>query len=69
MKSYARDRYLTETDRAIGVHGADAFIKYEPKLLKAGAQKLYDLYLNSKLPMKKTWNGEFVHLKFEGDAA
>lgn len=69
VKSYARDRYLTETDRAIGVHGADAFIKYEPKLLKAGAQKLYDLYLNGKLPMKKTWNGEFVHLKFEGDAA
>lgn len=69
VKSYARDRYLTETDRSIGVHGADSFIKYEPKLLKAGAQKLYDLYLKGGLPMKNNWNGEFVHMKFEGAAA
>lgn len=69
VKSYARDRFLTETDRSIGVHGADSFIKYEPKLLKVGAQKLYDLYLRGELPMKKSWNGEFVHMKFEGVAA
>ena len=65
----ARDKYLTETSREIGVHGAENLIRYEPKLLKKGAQKLYDLYLKGKLPMKKTWDGEFVHLKFEGEAA
>ena len=64
-RSYARDRYLTETDRPIGTHGGETFIKHEPKLLKAGAKKLYELYLDEKLPMKKTWNGEFVHIKFE----
>lgn len=65
----ARDKYLTETSREIGVHGSDNLIRYEPKLLKKGAQKLYDLYLEGKLPMKKTWDGEYVHLKFEGEAA
>jgi len=65
----ARDRYLTETSREIGVHGAESLIRYEPKILKKGAQKLYDLYLQGKLPMKKTWDGEYVHLKFEGEAA
>lgn len=65
----ARDKYLTETSREIGVHGSDNLIRYEPKLLKKGAQKLYDLYLEDKLPMKKTWDGEYVHLKFEGEAA
>jgi len=65
----ARDKYLTETSREIGVHGSENLIRYEPKLLKKGAQKLYELYLEGKLPMKKNWNGEFVHLKFEGQAA
>lgn len=65
----ARDKYLTETSREIGVHGSESLIRYEPKLLKKGAQKLYGLYLKGYLPMKKTWNGEYVHLKFEGEAA
>lgn len=65
----ARDKYLTETGREIGVHGSDSLVRYEPKLLKKGAQKLYALYLDGKLPMKKTWDGEYVHLKFEGEAA
>ena len=69
VRSIARDRFMTETHRSIGQHGADAFMKHEPKLLKEGAQKLYDLYFDEKLPMKKTWNGEFVHYKFEGEAA
>ncbi len=69
VRSNARDKYLTETDRPIGVHGAEAFMKFEPKLLKSGAQKLYSLYLEGALPMKKTWNGEFVHMKFSGEAA
>ena len=69
MYHTARDKYLTETSREIGVHGSENLIRYEPKLLKKGAQKLYELYLEGKLPMKKNWNGEFVHLKFEGQAA
>lgn len=64
VRSNARDKYLTETDREIGVHGDNSFMKFEPKLLKEGAQKLYSLYLAGQLPMKKTWNGEFVHFKF-----
>lgn len=64
VKSYARDRYLTETNRSIGQHGGDPFIKHEPKLLIGGAKKLYDLYLGGELPMKKTWNGELTHMKF-----
>ena len=66
VRSYARDRYLTETDRPIGTHGGKTFIKYEPKLLQKGARKLYRLYLDSDLPMKKTWNGEFSHLQYHG---
>lgn len=69
VRCTARDKYLTENSREIGVHGSDNLIRYEPKLLKKGAQKLYDLYLQGKLPMKKTWDGEYVHLKFEGEAA
>lgn len=68
VRSNARDKYLTETDREIGVHGDNSFMKFEPKLLKEGAQKLYSLYLEGRLPMKKTWNGEFVHFKLEGAA-
>lgn len=63
VKSTARDRYLTETDTEIGAHGASSFIKFEPRLLQKGAQKLYDLYLAGRLPMKKTWDGQYTHLK------
>lgn len=69
VRSSARDRYLTETDRPIGTHGGETFIKHEPKLLINGAKKLYSLYLDGKLPMKKTWDGEFTHMKFAGAAA
>lgn len=69
VKSTARDRFLTETNRPIGSHGGETFIKHEPKLLQDGAKKLYELYLAGRLPMKKTWNGEFVHMKFGAVAA
>lgn len=69
VKSKARDRYLNETDRAIGQHGDNEFIKFEPRLLKEGAKYLYGLYLDGQLPMKKTWNGEFVHMKFSQEVA
>ena len=63
VRSGARDKYLAEDDTKIHSRGEDAFIKWTPVILKKGAQKLYDLYLNGELPMKKTWDGEFTHLK------
>ncbi|MGG2141240.1 Rha family transcriptional regulator [Symbiopectobacterium sp. RP] len=61
--SYARDRYLTEHQHLIGVHGADDFIKYQPVLLRKGAERLYVLYRRGKVPMKLNWNGDFTHQK------
>ncbi|MFS1582406.1 MAG: antA/AntB antirepressor family protein [Candidatus Arsenophonus phytopathogenicus] len=63
VASYARDKYLTEKQNEISPHGADRFISYQPVLLKKGAQRLYDLYLDYKLPMKLTWNGSHTHDK------
>lgn len=63
VASYARDKYLTEKQSEISPHGADRFISYQPVLLKKGAQRLYDLYLDYKLPMKLTWNGAHTHDK------
>ncbi|MGG2141304.1 Rha family transcriptional regulator [Symbiopectobacterium sp. RP] len=61
--SYARDRYLTEHQHLIGVHGANDFIKYQPVLLHKGAERLYVLYRRGKVPMKLNWNGDFTHQK------
>ncbi len=61
--SYARDRYLTEKQNEISPHGEDAFIKFQPVLLRKGAQKLYQYYLANELPMKKNWNGLHTHDK------
>uniref|UniRef100_A0A3B0MQD4 Uncharacterized protein n=1 Tax=Arsenophonus endosymbiont of Trialeurodes vaporariorum TaxID=235567 RepID=A0A3B0MQD4_9GAMM len=63
VASYARDKYLTEKQSEISPHGADRFISYQPVLLKKGAQRLYDLYLDYKLPMKLKWNGSHTHEK------
>lgn len=61
--SYARDKYMTEHQHEVTPHGKDPFISYTPVLLKKGAARLYDLYLASELPMKKTWDGLFTHDK------
>lgn len=61
--SYARDRYLTEHQATITPHGSEPFTAFTPVLLKKGAIRLYDMYLNSELPMKKTWDGLFTHDK------
>lgn len=61
--SYARDKYLTEHQHMISVHGADDFIKYQPVLLRKGAERIYDLYRRGKVPMKLNWNGDFTHQK------
>ena len=63
VASYARDKYMTEHQHEVTPHGKDAFISFTPVLLKKGAIRLYDLYLNNELPMKKTWDGLFTHDK------
>lgn len=66
VKSYARDRYLTEETVEISPHGQEPFHSYKPVLLKKGAAKLYEWYAQGKLPMKKNWNGEFTQDKAVG---
>lgn len=61
--SYARDKYLTEHQHKISVHGGDDFIKHQPILLQKGAERIYDLYRRGKMPMKATWDGNFTHQK------
>ncbi|MEX9872104.1 phage antirepressor KilAC domain-containing protein [Providencia rettgeri] len=61
--SYARDKYLTEKQNQFIPHGEESFITYQPVLLKKGAQRIYEMYLNNELPMKKTWNGLHTHDK------
>lgn len=61
--SYARDKYLTEKQGQYSPHGEEPFITYQPVLLKKGAQRLYQMYLQNEIPMKKTWNGLHTHDK------
>ncbi|MEZ8904115.1 KilA-N domain-containing protein [Vibrio sp. 10N.247.310.34] len=63
VASYARDNYMTEKENIISMHGYDSFVTATPILLQKGATKLYELYLQRKLPMKKSWGGEYTHLK------
>ena len=63
VNSYARDKYLTEKETKITPEDKPSFIKYQPTLLRAGAVRLFDLYIKGKLPMKKTWDGLFTHDK------
>lgn len=61
--SYARDRYLTEHQSKISVHGGEDFIKYQPVLLQKGAERIYTLYRKGALPMKVNWDGNYTHQK------
>lgn len=63
VASYARDKYLTEDQTQITPHGKDAFTKFTPVLLEKGCHRLYQLYMKGDLPMKKTWNGAYLHDK------
>lgn len=61
--SLARDKYLTEKVTTISNEGMDTFVKYTPILLKDGAKRLHELYMDQKLPMKQAWDGQFCHCK------
>lgn len=67
--SYARDKYLTEHQHQISVHGGEDFIKYQPVLLRKGAERIYALYRDGKAPMKATWDGSLTHQKLIGFAS
>ncbi|MEG6438544.1 ORF6N domain-containing protein [Enterobacter bugandensis] len=63
VKSYARDKYLTEQDIQIKDVGKEPFTKKKIVLLQKGTHRIYQLYLKGELPMKTTLNGEFSHDK------
>ena len=61
--SYARDKYLTETNYNLERQGMETMVKYEVQLLADGKKWLFDKYTKGSLPMKANWNGEFTHKK------
>lgn len=63
VRSYARDKYLTEKSSKVSPNSAVSFTTSQPVLLRDGAIWLYKNYLKGKLPMKVTWNGKFTHDK------
>ncbi|RMN14412.1 hypothetical protein ALQ65_101251 [Pseudomonas syringae pv. coriandricola] len=63
--SIARSKqWLTEKPVKVSGEGVTAFIRYAPVMLEEGTKKLFDLYMALKLPMKKTWDGQFFYEKF-----
>jgi len=69
VAGYARDKYLTERQSNIVRNSGQVMVKSTPVLLKAGAQRIHQLYLSRKLPMKVTWDGQFTHDKIQEAAA
>lgn len=63
VRSYARDKYLTEKTSKVTPSESVSFTTYQPVLLRDGAIWLYKKYLKGHLPMKQSWNGEFTHDK------
>lgn len=63
VRSYARDKYLTEKTSKVMPSESVSFTTYQPVLLRDGAIWLYKKYLKGHLPMKQSWNGEFTHDK------
>lgn len=56
---------LTERPRKIDGEDLESpIIRYELQLLEEGSKVLHDLYMAEKLPMKKTWDGQFFYDKF-----
>ncbi|MEQ7921164.1 hypothetical protein ABQX22_18345 [Xanthomonas sp. WHRI 1810A] len=62
-------KWLNEKPRTIRGEGESTFIRYDLVLLIDGAKKLHDLYMNQKLPMKKTWDGRFSYMKFTSETS
>lgn len=61
----ARDKHwLSEKPFKVSGEGITTFIRYAPVMLEEGTKKLFDLYMAERLPMKKTWDGQFFYEKF-----
>lgn len=61
----AREKHwLSEKPVTVSGEGLRSFIRYAPVMLDEGTKKLFDLYMAEKLPMKKTWDGQFFYEKF-----
>lgn len=61
VKAYARDQYLTERLGKVEQENGEIREIFKPLLKRKGAAWIYRHYLNGKLPMKKTWDGQFTH--------
>ncbi|WP_299195712.1 Rha family transcriptional regulator [uncultured Amphritea sp.] len=60
--SQYRDRYVADSCRN-WTHPVthEQCQSFKPVLLKQGAKRLYQFYLNGELPMKSNWDGCFLH--------
>lgn len=60
-----RDKYLTETFNRVEIDPVKRteITNYKPILLEKGAIKLFEAYMQQKLPMKADWNGKFYNDK------
>lgn len=61
--SYGRDRYFAEKQEE---HNDK--VRSKSILTMKGAKWLYRCYLSNKLPMKKSWDGNFSHITFGDDS-
>lgn len=61
--SYSRDRYFAEKS-----YDHDGGVRSYAVLTMKGAKWLYRAYLSNKLPMKKGWDNQYIHLVFEGES-
>lgn len=62
--SYTRDRYFKVTYNPFTKPDGKEVQKAQTTLTIAGAKWIYRAYLSNKLPMKKDWDGKFVHVEF-----
>jgi len=66
--SYARDRYFKVSFFTYEKPDGSEGHKAETTLTMVGAKWLYRAYLSNKLPTKKSWDGNLVHVEFEAHA-
>lgn len=60
----ARDKYITErVGRFVNTRTQEEITSHKMLLLREGAARLYALYMEGQLPMKKTWDGAYGHGK------
>ncbi|MTI12367.1 KilA-N domain-containing protein [Sansalvadorimonas verongulae] len=58
--STVRDKYF----KGHTIPNEDGHVSHQPQLTQKGARWLYIQYLNNKLPMKQSWDGNLTHMVF-----